>query len=195
MDIDTYMHKVRERLGSAARRRDEVRSATLGPLGPIQEQIATATEKLRTARDDIGAQKKQALRDLSDKAKQRRAEASAQAQQILAEADQRAKELRRSVKEQNEAEREQIAAQYADLLKSQTDDLEGEIAALREQEAAALADLGGDLADADGEYRDEYEKVVSERIITRKALETMGFQAPPPRRKQLDGAGNEQKVH
>ncbi|MEE3755278.1 hypothetical protein [Mycobacterium intracellulare] len=195
MDIDTYMHKVRDRLAAAAHRRDEVRSATLGPLGPIQEQIATATEKLRNVREDVRAQKKQALHDLSEAAKQRRADASAQASQILAEADQRAKELRRRVKEQNETERDHLAAQYADLLRTQTEDLEGEIASLREQESAALADLGGDLADADDEYRDEYEKVVGERIITRKALETMGFQAPPPRRKQLDGAGNEQKVH
>lgn len=194
MDIDTYMHEVRGRLGAAAHRRDQLRSTTLGPLGPIQEQIATATEKLRRIRDDLRVQKKQALHELAEKAKQRRAEASAEAARILEAADQEAKVLRRNVKEINDNERVQLSKQYTDLLREQTSGLEKEIFSLREQESTSLADLGDDLAEADGEYRGEYEKVVAERIITRKALETMGFQAPPPRRKQLDSAGNEQKA-
>jgi DNA repair exonuclease SbcCD ATPase subunit len=194
MDIETYMHEVRGRLGAAAHRRDQLRSATLGPLGPIQEQIATATEKLRHVRDDLRAQKKQALHELAEKAKQRRAEASAEAARILEDADQEAKRLRRNVKELNENERAQASQQYTDLLYERTSGIEKEISSLREQESTSLADLGDDLAEADGEYRGEYEKILAERIITRKALETMGFQAPPPRRKQLDGAGNEQKA-
>lgn len=194
MDIDSYMQQVRGRLGEAARRRDEIRSTTLGPLGPIQEQIATTTEKLRQARDDVRAQKQQALQDVSETAKRRRAEASAEATRILEEADRQAKELRRKVKTIIENERAQVSTQYADLLREQTRDLEGELAALRAQELTALAELGDELADADSEYRAEFEKIIGERIITRKALETMGFQAPPPRRKQLESAGTEQKA-
>lgn len=194
MDIDSYMQQVRGRLGEAARRRDEIRSTTLGPLGPIQEQIATATDKLRHVRDDVRAQKQQALQDVAEAAKRRRAEASAEAARILEDADRQAKELRRNVKALIETERAQVSTQYADLLREQTRDLEGELAELRAQESTALAELGDELADADSEYRSEFDKVVGERIITRKALETMGFQAPPPRRKQLDNAGIEQKA-
>lgn len=196
MDIEAYMHNVRGRLSAAASRRDEIRSATLGPLGPIQEQIAVTTDKLRTLREDIRSQKKTALDKLTETAKQRRAAASEEAARIIEEADRRAKELRRSVKAQNESERESLVKEYDDLLAAQTRDLEAEITSLREQEASALNELGDDLAEADGDYRSEYEKVVSERIITRKALENMGFEAPPPiRRKQSSSAADDKKAH
>lgn len=195
MDIEAYMHEVRDRLGAAVGRRDAIRSATLGPLGPIQDQITVATEKLRNVREDVKAQKTHALKQLAEESKQRRADASEQAAKILAEADAKAKELRRNAKELNENERLRVQQQYNGLLHDQTSELEAEIESLREQESAALAELGDDLANADSEYRDEYDKVLAERIVTRKALEKMGFEAPPVRRKQLSRAGAEQKAH
>lgn len=184
MDVEAYMHAVRNRLGAAAARRNEIRSATLGPLGPIQERIATKSENLRTLREDLRSQKKAALDALTDQAQQRRAAASEEAARLIEEADRRAKELRRSVKEQNEVERAELAREYDERLVTKTRDLENELSELRTQEASALSELDDDLADADGDYRAEYEKVVGERIITRKALENMGFEAPPTKRKQ-----------
>ncbi|MBU8820967.1 hypothetical protein KL864_34470 [Mycolicibacterium goodii] len=195
MDIEAYMREVRDRLGAASGRRDELRSATLGPLGPIQEQIAEATQKLRSVREGVKAEKKQALQQLAAEARRRRADASEQAAKILAEADAKAKELRRNAKELNESERSRVLEQYNGLLRDRAVELENQISSLRETESAALAELGDDLADADNEYRDEYEKVLAERILTRKALETMGFDAPPTKRRQPKSAEAEQKVH
>ena len=193
MDVEAYMRAARTRLEAAATRRNEIRSATLGPLGPIQEQIATTSEKLRTLREDLRSQKKAALDSFTEEAQRRRAAASVEAARLIEEADRRAKELRRSVKAQNEDERAALAREYDERLATQTRDLEAELSALRAQEASALTELDDDLADADGDYRTEYEKVVGERIITRKALESMGFEAPPTKRKQP--AANDQKVH
>lgn len=186
MDIEAYMQDVRQRLTAAAERRHSVRSSTLGPLAPIQDRRREAETNLRELSAQIREQKEAALKQASIAGKERRRRASEEAARIYREADQQAKELRSTARTQNENERERIIAEYDARLAQESDRIRAMIESAAAQEAAALEELGNELDDAEGQYRAEYESVVSERIITRKALASMGFEAPPQRRQKVD---------
>lgn len=193
-DVEAYITKVRGRLGSAAEQRESIREATLAPLGPIQEEIATAQERLRQIRATLRAEKDRALSDLASEAQRRRTEASERAAKILEQADIEAKRVRREAKQLNDDERERVAKECDDKLAEQSRELEEQIAELQHKESEALTEFSGELDDADEKYRDEYEKVLGERILTRKALAGLGFTAPRHRKRPSETVSDELKV-
>ena len=176
MDIDAYMHDVRTRLATVATRLNESRTAA---LGPIHNKIAAATDELQQRRADLRQEKDAALSSLKEQAQQRRATASAEATRIMAEAKQRASQVRQDAKDGNEQDRQRVVDQYAQRLHTETGELEATIADLRRQESATRAEIGGELEESERQYSIEYDKVISEKLLTRKALANMGFSAPP----------------
>lgn len=196
MDIESYMRAVRDRLGEVSDRRDASRSLRAerhaAALGPIHQELAAAAEQLQQRRRQLRQEKHDALHALIEPARRSRETASAQAARILAEAKQRGQQLREQARADNEQQRQRVADEHDQRLHSHTRELEDKIAELRCQETTARAELGDELDDTERQYSIEYNKIIAERLLTRKALANMGFSAPP-RQNNRAGASNGKK--